>query len=137
MSLKTQKKRAPQENILQFFLLDTIITTCWMENLTKDGHNLGLFPQKIRALFSISKKDMRALLHPPPMLGTWTVVKYASISLNISKYPWKSLNKLFWLCQGSEYAWSSYMFDRLFKMRRVLNVLRFWLWHVYICNSYV
>ena len=65
-----------------------------------------------------------------------SVAEYASISQNIPKYLWKFLNKLFWLCQGSEYAWSSYMFDRLLKMPRVLNVTGFWILHNYICKSY-
>ena len=51
------------------------------------------------------------------------------------KYPWKWLNKLFWLCQGSEYACSSYMFDRLLKMPPVLKA-GFWIWHGCICKCY-
>ena len=54
-----------------------------------------------------------------------SVVEYASKSLNIPKYPWKCLNKLFWLFQGSEYSCLSYVFDRLLKMPWVLNVPRF------------
>ena len=33
----------------------------------------------------------------------------------------------FWLCQGSEYDWSSYMFNSLLKMSRVLTVSGFWI----------
>ena len=59
------------------------------------------------------------------------------VSLNVSKYPLKCLNKLFWLYQGSEYAWSSYMFNRLLKMPRVLNKARFWIWfYGCICKGY-
>ena len=57
-----------------------------------------------------------------------SVAEYDSISLNMPKYPWKCLNKLFWLCQGSEYAWSSYMFERLLKIFWVLNKPGFWMW---------
>ena len=39
--------------------------------------------------------------------------------INIAKYPWKCLNKLFWVWQGAEHAWSSYLIDRLLKMPRV------------------
>ena len=53
------------------------------------------------------------------------------------KYPWKCLNKLFCLCQGSEYAWSSYMFDRLLKMPQTLNKLGFRIRHSCICKRYV
>ena len=51
-----------------------------------------------------------------------------SISLNIPKYPWKYLNKLIWLCQGTEYAWSSYIFDKTLKMSRVVNNPMAWLY---------
>ena len=65
-----------------------------------------------------------------------SVAKYASISLTIHKYLWKYWNKLFWLCQGFEYAWSSCMLDRLLKMSGVLNVRGFWIWHGSICEGY-
>ena len=64
------------------------------------------------------------------------MAEYASISLNIPKYPWKCLNKLFWLCLDSEYAWSSYMFDKLLKMPPVLNITGFWIWQNCICKGY-
>ena len=57
------------------------------------------------------------------------MAEYASVSLNMSKYPWKCLNKLFWQWQGSEYAWSSYMFNRFLKMPCVLNKPEIWIWH--------
>ena len=37
------------------------------------------------------------------------------------KYPWKCLKKLFWLCQGSEYAWWTDRFDRLLRIPEVLK----------------
>ena len=43
---------------------------------------------------------------------------------------------MFWLCQGSEYAWSSYMFYRLLKIPQVLNVPGFLVWHRCICKVY-
>ena len=73
---------------------------------------------------------------PPPSCTTVSVSEYASISLNIPKYPWKCSNKLFWLCQGSEYTWSFYMLDRFLKIPQVLNVPEFWIWHGCICKSY-
>ena len=38
------------------------------------------------------------------------------ILLNAPEYIWKSLNKLFWLCQVSQYTSSSWIFDRVFNM---------------------
>ena len=64
------------------------------------------------------------------------VAKYASISLNMSKYPWKYLNELFSLSQDSQYAWSYYMFDRVLKMPRILNKPGFWIWYGCICKGY-
>ena len=64
-----------------------------------------------------------------------SVAEYASISLNMAKCPWKWLNKLSWLCQVSEYACSSYMFDRLLKMFPFLKT-GFWIWHGCIYKVY-
>ena len=71
-----------------------------------------------------------------PSCAPVSVAEYASIFLNMPKYPWKWLNKLLWLCQGSEYASSSYMFGRLLKMPSVLNKPEFWIWHGCICKGY-
>ena len=53
--------------------------------------------------------------------------KHGWILLNVPEYTWKCLNKLFWLCQGSQYAPSSYIFDMLLDMFRVLNMPEFWI----------
>ena len=73
---------------------------------------------------------------PPPCCTSVSAAEYALISLNILKYPWKCLKKLLWLCQGSECAWSSYIFDMPLKMPRVLNVQRFWISHGCVCKGY-
>ena len=56
--VKSIRKKVPQGNIWEFFLLDTIETTFWEKNLLngklEDGHNQGIF-YKIRALFRFSK----------------------------------------------------------------------------------
>ena len=101
------------------FLLNILKTKFWIENL-KISFNYYLFFQNC-ILFLIFKK--RQEKPPPlPLVVHLNVAEYASLSPHIPKYPWKILTKLFWLCQGSEYAWSSFMFDRLLKMPRVLNV---------------
>ena len=54
------------------------------------------FLSKIRTVFWFSKRAGEAfhlLLSCAPV----SMAEYASISLNMPKYPWKSLNKLFWL----------------------------------------
>ena len=96
----------PQWNILKIFLLDTLKTTFWMTDLTQRWTQSGSFyPKKAGEVYPL-------LRNCAPV----SVAAYASISLNIPKYPWKCLSKLFWLCQGSKCAWSSYVFDRLLKM---------------------
>ena len=91
--------------------------TQWGPFFPKPGH---FFDFKIRA-----GETSPSL--PVGCLWMW-LHQYASISLNIPKYPWKCLNKLFWLSQNCEYAWSSYMFDRVLKMAQVLNVPGFRIW---------
>ena len=61
--------------------------------------------------FSIFKKGMGR--SPPLCLS------------NILENAW---NKLFSLCQGFEYAWSSYLFNRPLKMPCILNVSEFWIY---------
>ena len=96
----------------------------------------------IRAFLSKSEQFFRFLNRVreasllPPSCAPVNVSDYAAISLNMPKYPWKCLNKLFWLCQNSEHAWSSYMFDRILKMPRVLNKPQFWIWHACTYKGY-
>ena len=44
--------------------------------------------------------------------------------------------KLFWLCQSSEYTWSSCMFYGLLKRPGVPNMPEFWIWYGFICKGY-
>ena len=44
--LQTSEKETPQGNILTFFLLDTLKTTFWMENLTQRWRQTGPIFQK-------------------------------------------------------------------------------------------
>ena len=93
------------------------------------------FFSKIRTLCLISKRAGEI----SPLPSSWapvSVAEYASISMNMPKYPRKCLNKPSWLCRGSEYAWSSYMFDKFLKMSWVLNKPAFWIWYNCICKSY-
>ena len=60
-------------------------------------------------------------------------------SINIPEYAWKSIevfSELFWLCQGSEYAQSYYLFDNFVKMYPLLNKPGFWIWHSCIGKGY-
>ena len=92
--------------------------------------NQGFFTQ-------FSKKRRWGLPHsPPPSYVPVSVAEYGSEFLNIYKYPWNCLKKPFWLSQGAEYAWSSYMFEKLLNMPQVLNMPGFWIWHCCICKDY-
>ena len=118
---------------MEFFLPDILKTTFRMDNSaqrwTQSGH---FFPKSVH-FFSIFKKSWGGLFS---LLGLEPVnlSEYASMSPIIPKYTWKYLNKLFRLCL--DYAWSSYMFDRLLKMARDLNKPGFWIWHGYIYKGY-
>ena len=130
---KTQQKETPQRNILEPFFLDTLKTTFWMENVNpKWTQSEPTFP-KSGHLFWISK---RSHLPPYPICAPVSVAEYTFLCLNLSKYPWKCLNELLWLCLGSEYAWSSYMFDKLLKMLVVLNKPGIWIWHACVFKGY-
>ena len=156
----TRRREAPQGKIIEFFLQDTIVITSWMENPMMDI--MRAFLSKVRTLFWFSKKAGEAscpllssyvlvsLVGPllssyvlvslvGPLFSSYvllSLVEFVSISLNIPKYTRKCFNKLFWLSQGSEYAWSSYMFEKLLKITPVLNKPGFWIWHDCICKGY-
>ena len=129
ISLKTDKKRKSSwGNISGFFLLDAPKITFWMEHLILRWALSRPFLQKLGTFFDL-QKWVGETSPTFPSCAPMSMGKHTSILLNIPKYPWKCWNKLFWLCQDSEYTWSFCMFDRLLKIPRVLNVPGFWIWH--------
>ena len=64
ISSKTQEKEAPQENILDFFLLNTLKTIFEWKIELKDEHN-QVFLSKVRALFLLFKKGRGDLPSSP------------------------------------------------------------------------
>ena len=126
---KNKRKRGPVRK--DFVCILTEI----MKKFNPMIDKIRAFLSKIRTFFSIFIKGTET----SPLLSSCapvSVAEYASISLNMPKYPWICLNKLFWLCQGPEYACSSYMFERLLKMPPVLNKPGFWIWHGFIWKGY-
>ena len=107
--VKSTRKKG---NILEFFLLDNLKFIFWMEHFNPNMDAVRTFLSKIRTLFSKRAGE-------------------ASTSLNMPKYSWKYLHKLFWLCQGS-----SDMFNRILKMSWVPNKSAFWIWHGCIGKGY-
>ena len=64
ISSKNKKKR--RGKIWEFFLLDILKTTSWIDNLTQRWTKIRAFFSKISALFSIFKKGhVRPLPFPP------------------------------------------------------------------------
>ena len=106
-----------------------------MANLTQRWTQSGSFFSKSAYFFRFLQR-VKEVSPPPFSCAPVLVAEYLSVSLNMPKYPWKCLNKLFWLCQDSEHVWSSYMFDRRLKMPLVLNKPRFWISHGCICKGY-
>ena len=68
--------------------------------LPNDGHNHGISFQNHDTFLNFQKGQGRPPLSS--LVARLSVVEYALTSLNMPKYPWKCLNKLFWLCQSSE-----------------------------------
>ena len=135
ISSETQGKKLPQGNILEVFLLYTVYYIL-NGKFSPKMNTIKVFFPKAENSFRIFKKRQE---QPPPLHSSCAplrLAKYASVSLNIPKYPWKCFNRLFWLCQHSEYVWSSEMFDWLLKTPWVLNVSEFWVWHGCICKGY-
>ena len=134
--VKNRKKRGPTGKNFGDFSPRYFKTAIWMENVTQRWTQSGLlfFKKKSGHFCRFSKMAGEV----SPLFPNYTSVsgaEYASISMKIPKYPWKCLNKLFWLCQGSEYTWSPYMFDKFLKMPWVLSKPEFWIWHSCMCKD--
>ena len=101
----------------------------------------GKFNPNIVTIKTFFVQSQRIYLHFQKRAGETLplpLVAHLWVWLNKDQYPWISLNILenSWKCHSSEYAWSSYGFNRLLKMPRVLNVTGFWMWHGCICKDY-
>ena len=130
---KKTEKEALQGNILEFFLLDTLKTTFWMENLTQRWTQSGPFFQKPGHFFQFFKRAGEA--SPLPVvacLWVWlNIYQYPWICLNILENAWINCSMLgIWICM------ISYIFDRLLKMPQALNKPGFSIWHGCICKGY-
>ena len=96
------------------------------------------FVSKNQGTFSNFHYDQQGTpILPLPSCMPVSLKEYPSKFLNIPKCPWKCLNQLFWLCPGSEYAWSPYMFNRLLKIPQILIVPGLWIWLISICKCYM
>ena len=112
---KAQEKEAPQGNILEILLLDTLKTIFLMENLTQRWTQTGTFFTKLEHYFWFSKQA--GIACPLPLiLHLWVLLnmpQYPSICLNILENAWtncfdyaRALNMLdhltfltdFWRC---------------------------------------
>ena len=117
ISSKTSEKKALQGIILEFFLRDTLKTTCWMKNLAQRWTQSGPFFQKSGQFFRCPKRWGEASpLTLVPHLWVWlNMYQYPQISLNILENAWiycsnyaKALNIYvhltcptdFWRCLG-------------------------------------
>ena len=79
--VKNTRKRGPQGNILESFLLDTLKTTFWMKNLIQRWTQSGPSFPKSRHFFGFRKRQGR--LHLSPSCPLVNVAEYTSVSLNI------------------------------------------------------
>ena len=107
ISSKSQEKKAPHGNILEFFLLNSLKTKLWMENLTQRCTWLGPFLSKIKSLFFNFEKSRGKAPLSPQVVHLW-------VWLNIHHCPWICLNILgnAWI-NCSDYARDLNMPDHL------------------------
>ena len=89
----------------------------------KDGQNQGFSFKNQDTFFRFLKREREA----SPLF----LVAHLWVWMNIHQYPWICLNIF-----ESGFVQSSYMFDRLLKMPRVLNKAEFWIWHGCIWKGY-
>ena len=95
---KLRKKKASEGKILEFFLLDTLKTTFWMEYFTEKWTISGPFVPQIRALFSIFKKGARAVFPLPSHSCAPEYTKCVCSALeNVSALLSRVYNELIWL----------------------------------------
>ena len=73
--VKNTQKKAPQVNILELFLLDTLKTTFWMEDWTQEWTQLGLFFPKLGHFFRFSKKGRGGLLPSLPLVARLDILE--------------------------------------------------------------
>ena len=125
--VKNTRKKDPKGTYLEIFLVDTLKTTYWMENVTQKWAQLGLFCPKQDTFFNFQPRtgeDSQA----SPSCAPASVAEYTSIPLNIPYDTWTRLNKLFWQCHGSEYSliilylWQTFENLSNSKYGRVLNM---------------
>ena len=90
ISSKTQEKEALPRSVLEIFLLDTLKTKLWMENLTQRWTQSGLFFQIQDTFFHFLKRQGKPPLYP--QLGAsecgWIYInipKYVLISMKMVK----------------------------------------------------
>ena len=107
------------------FLLDTL-KLYFEQKFNPKMDTVRAFLSKIRTLFWFSKRTGEASHFP--------LVAHQCPWICLI-YPWKCLNKLFYASALNMLDHLSYIFDRLLKMPRVLNMPRFWIWHGCIYKS--
>ena len=94
--------------------------------------NVSVAVNSIRSLYkllSIYRDVLNMSEYGPICLNVPQLPDHGWILLNVPEYAWKCLNKKFWLCQGFQFASSSYIFDRVLNMPQVLDMAGFWICH--------
>ena len=90
ISLKTQDQKAPQGNILEFFLQDTIKATFWMENLTERWTQSRPFYPKSGLFFDFQKKTGENSSTYPLVSHLWVWLNWHQYPLTSLKYLWNA-----------------------------------------------
>ena len=69
---------------------------------------------------------------PQSAFMSLTISGFGWILLNVPKYAWRYLNKLFRQYQNSKYALSPYLFGRVLNTLEILNMQEFWIYSVLV-----
>ena len=115
------------EYVWSFYMFDRLLMMLWVLNLPGFWIWDGFIWKGYTKFWICLNMAQYASIMSEYALMSLIMPENGWILLDVTKYAWKCLNKLFWLCQGSQYTLSSQIFDRALYMPQALNMPGFWI----------
>ena len=115
------------EYVWSFYMFDRLLMMLWVLNLRGFWIWDGFIWKGCTKFWICLNMAQYASIMSEYALMSLIMPENGWILLDVTKYAWKCLNKLFWLCQGSQYTLSSQIFDRALYMPQALNMPGFWI----------
>ena len=115
------------EYVWSFYMFDRLLMMLWVLNLPGFWIWDGFIWKGCTKFWICLNMAQYASIMSEYALMSLIMPENGWILLDVTKYAWKCLNKLFWLCQGSQYTLSSQIFDRALYMPQALNMPGFWI----------